>query len=44
VPLYNDAREAYGLSRFSSFSEVTSDTTVQQLLADAHGNDLELVD
>lgn len=44
VPSYNDAREAYGLSRFASFSEITSATTVQEILADAHGNDVDLLD
>lgn len=44
VPTYNDAREAYGLSRASSFADVTPDSDVQALLEDAYGNDVGLLD
>eukprot|EP00903_Cladosiphon_okamuranus_P012613 g11801.t1 len=44
IPSYNDAREAYGLSRVSSFVQITADTAVQGLLAQAHGNDPDLLD
>lgn len=44
VPTYNDAREAYGLDRVGSFSEITSDETVQGLLSDAYGGDVSQLD
>ncbi|CAM9782649.1 unnamed protein product, partial [Ectocarpus sp. 12 AP-2014] len=44
VPSYNEAREAYGLSRFDAFAEITSDTTVQTTLSAAYGNDVDLLD
>ncbi|CBN76582.1 peroxinectin precursor [Ectocarpus siliculosus] len=44
VPSYNSAREAYALSRFDSFAEITSDTTVQATLSTAYGNDVDLLD
>lgn len=44
IPSYNDVREAYGFSRVNSFAEITADTAVQDMLAQAHGNDLDLLD
>ena len=44
VPTYNDAREAYGLSRATSFSDVTADTNVEALLEEAYGDDIGLLD
>ncbi|CAB1109758.1 unnamed protein product [Ectocarpus sp. CCAP 1310/34] len=44
VPSYNDAREAYRLSRIDTFTEITSDTTVQATLSAAYGNDVDLLD
>ncbi|CAM9989530.1 unnamed protein product [Ascophyllum nodosum] len=44
VPTYNDAREAYGLSRATSFSDVTADTNVEALLEEAYGGDIGLLD
>lgn len=44
VPTYNDAREAYGLSRATSFTDITNDTVVQTLLEDAYGGDVALLD
>ncbi|CAN0378435.1 unnamed protein product, partial [Laminaria digitata] len=43
IPSYNGVREAYGLSRVTSFENITSDGTVQGLLEDAYG-DVELLD
>ncbi|CAM9989871.1 unnamed protein product, partial [Ascophyllum nodosum] len=44
VPTYNDAREAYGLSRATSFSDVTADTNIEALLEQAYGDDIGLLD
>lgn len=44
VPTYNEVREAYGLSRATSFADVTSNEEVQLLLEEAYGNDLDLLD
>lgn len=44
VPTYNDAREAYGLSRATSFADITNDTVVQTLLEDVYGGDVALLD
>lgn len=44
VPTYNDARDAYGLSRATSFADVTDDTNVQTMLEDAYGGDIGLLD
>ncbi|HSQ56281.1 MAG TPA: peroxidase family protein, partial [Gemmata sp.] len=35
---YNDAREGYGLSRVSSFSDISSDPTIQAKLQELYGN------
>jgi len=35
---YNEVREAYGLSRVSSFAEITSDVQKQQTLAELYGS------
>ncbi|CAN0588159.1 unnamed protein product, partial [Laminaria digitata] len=43
IPSYNGVREAYGLSRVTTFEDITSDGTVQGLLEDAYG-DVELLD
>ena len=43
IPSYNDVRDAYGLSRVTSFENITSDDTVQGLLEDAYGK-VELLD
>ena len=38
VRSYNDTREAVGLSRVSTFSEITSDLTVQRALFETYGS------
>lgn len=43
IPSYNDVREAYGLSKVTTFEDVTSDVTVQGVLEDAYG-EVELLD
>lgn len=43
IPSYNDVREACGFSRIKTFEDITSDDTVQRLLADTYG-DVELLD
>lgn len=43
LPDYNTVREAFGLSRKATFSEITSDPDMQQRLADAYG-DVDLID
>ncbi|CAI2176968.1 15881_t:CDS:10 [Funneliformis geosporum] len=37
IPLYNDAREAFGLTRKSSWAEISSDLDVQKRLEDTYG-------
>ena len=37
---YNDVRAGYGLPRVTSFAQITSDVTVQNLLKAAYGNDV----
>src|SRR5581483_1756286 len=37
VPLYNDAREAFGLTRKNSFTDISSDPDVQQRLQETYG-------
>ncbi|CAG8440194.1 7816_t:CDS:10 [Funneliformis mosseae] len=37
IPLYNDAREAFGLTRKSSWAEISSDPDVQKRLEDTYG-------
>lgn len=44
VPTYNDAREAYGLQRATSFANVSSDESVQKFIHDAYGGDIGLLD
>lgn len=43
IPSYNDVREAYGLSKVTTFEDVTSDVTVQGVLEGAYGK-VELLD
>ena len=38
IPLYNDAREAMGLSRATKWSDITNDTEVQQRLFNTYSN------
>ena len=38
VPSFNDAREAYGLAPVTSFSQITSDPTIQATLKQLYGN------
>jgi hypothetical protein len=44
IPLYNDAREAMGLSRAREWSDITNDTDVQQRLINAYSNDIDRVE
>ncbi|CAN0237214.1 unnamed protein product, partial [Laminaria digitata] len=44
VPTYNDARAAYGLTRATSFSDVTSNRRVAAMLKEAYGGDIEMLD
>eukprot|EP01111_Echinosteliopsis_oligospora_P000968 TRINITY_DN1121_c0_g1_i3.p1 TRINITY_DN1121_c0_g1~~TRINITY_DN1121_c0_g1_i3.p1 ORF type:complete len:572 (-),score=145.26 TRINITY_DN1121_c0_g1_i3:181-1896(-) len=41
---YNTVRKAIGLTSVTSFSDITSNPTVQQNLIDAYGGDLEIID
>ncbi|MFT2090588.1 peroxidase family protein [Paraglaciecola sp. 2405UD69-4] len=38
IPSYNDMREVFGLERKTSFSEITSDTALQQALETTYGD------
>jgi len=38
IPSYNDVREAVGLSRVSTFADVTADTHIQAALAETYGS------
>ena len=38
IPLYNDAREAMGLSRAIEWSDITNNTEVLQRLVDTYDN------
>ncbi len=38
LPRYNDVREQMGLSRVSTFSQISSDADIQMSLAEAYGN------
>lgn len=44
LPAYNDAREAYGLTRATSFADITSNDDVRVLLEDTYGGDIDLLD
>lgn len=44
IPTYNEAREAYGFARASSFSGVTDDVALVNLLDAAYEGDIELLD
>lgn len=41
---YNTIRESLGLQRFTSFSQITSDTDLQQRLSQAYGGDIDIID
>lgn len=43
VPSYNDMREAMGLARAATFSDITSDVDMAQRLSDTYGN-VDLID
>jgi len=42
LPLYNDIRQAFGLPRRTSFSEVSSDPQVSQDLSTAYNGNIDL--
>jgi len=44
LPDYNSLREAFGLSRVTSFDQITSDTSLQQRLASVYGGDVDNID
>ncbi|CAN0024237.1 unnamed protein product, partial [Choristocarpus tenellus] len=44
VPSYNDAREAYNLTRVTSFDQITSDTAMQELLRASYEQNPDEVD
>ena len=44
VPLYNDAREAVGLPRLSSFSQITSNSALASQLEQTYSGDIDRVD
>lgn len=44
LPPYNDARAGYGLPRYSSFMQITSDVPTAQRLAMAYNGDINSVD
>jgi peroxidase len=44
LPTYNEARVAYGLPAVTSFSQITSDPTIQAQLKSLYGNDVNKVE
>ena len=44
LPDYNTLREAYGLTRLTSFHQITSDTATRQALITMYGNDIDNID
>lgn len=44
LPLYNDAREAYGLARKASIDDITSNADVRAALNAAFGGNVDLID
>eukprot|EP00904_Undaria_pinnatifida_P011031 jgi/Undpi1/7058/HiC_scaffold_21.g09532.m1 len=44
LPTYNDARQAYGLTTATDFSDITSDESLASLLSSAYGGDIDSVD
>ena len=44
IPLYNDMREAAGLARKNSISEITANASVRQALSTLYNNNVNLID
>jgi peroxidase len=44
LPDYNTLRDAYGLPKFTSFNQITSDTATRQSLASMYGNNINNID
>jgi peroxidase len=44
LPDYNTLRDAYGLPKFTSFSQITSDTATRQALSSMYGGDFNNID
>lgn len=44
LPDYNTLRDAYGLPKYTSFSQITSDAATRQALATEYGNDINNID
>ena len=44
LPDYNEMRFEYGLSKYTSFSQITSDTALQTALSSIYGNDINNID
>lgn len=44
IPSYNDVRVAFGLPRYSSFSQISDDTNVVQTLQQLYANDINSID
>lgn len=44
LPMYNDAREAHGLERVTSFNEITEDEDLAATLEEVYGGDVDAVD
>ena len=44
LPDYNTLRDAYGLPKFTSFNQITSDTATRQALSSMYGGDINNID